>query len=132
MAQIAVQAQMYSQTCCNCGIEFAVPSDFDKRRREDHKSFYCPWGHSQSYTGDSTEQKLRRELAEAQRQRDEAQRRIEFEKNDAIAARRVATTAKNKLKRIEHRVNCGVCPHCQRTFKQLAAHMKSKHGEKTK
>ena len=118
--QIAVQQQMYSQTCCNCGIEFAVPKDFNDRRRQDHKSFYCPWGHAQSYTGQSEAEKLRAQLAEATR-------RAEMEANTRRSAEADAKRAKTRLKKLTHRVNCGVCPHCQRTFKQLAEHMKTKH-----
>lgn len=35
--------------CASCGVEFCVPRDFDKKRRQDGKTFHCPNGHSLSY-----------------------------------------------------------------------------------
>ena len=35
--------------CCDCGIVFQVPADFDENRVEDGREFYCPNGHEQSY-----------------------------------------------------------------------------------
>lgn len=98
--QIAIQDTLYSLNCCNCGMTFAVPNDFNNRRLADHGRFYCPAGHGQSYTGKTEEQKLRDRLVAAERERDEARRRTEFERNGAITARREATKAKNKLKAV--------------------------------
>lgn len=36
--------------CCECGIIFQVPEDFDQAREDDGREFYCPNGHSQHYT----------------------------------------------------------------------------------
>lgn len=51
------------EECCNCGMPFAVTTDFKNRRLKDHKSFYCPMGHGQHYTGETEEQNLRRQLS---------------------------------------------------------------------
>ena len=40
--------------CPNCGLTFAITKDFDNRRRDDHRTFYCPMGHSMSYNGPSS------------------------------------------------------------------------------
>jgi hypothetical protein len=39
------------ETCIheNCGVHFAVPKQFQDKRRKDHKTFYCPNGHPQYY-----------------------------------------------------------------------------------
>lgn len=106
--------------CAACSMEFAIPSDFMERRRQDHKEFYCPSGHINIYKGETEKERLQRELIVAQRRAEmEATGRREAERQ----AKR-ATTAKRKLM---ERVNCGVCPHCQRTVSQLAAHIKTKH-----
>ena len=43
--------------CCNCGIKFQVPEEWDENRREDGRWFYCPNGHKQKYT-DCTDDKI--------------------------------------------------------------------------
>ena len=44
--------------CASCGIPFWIDTDFDSRLRDDKRSFYCPKGHSQSYTGESLKHKI--------------------------------------------------------------------------
>lgn len=110
-------------------MEFGVPVDFENRRRQDHETFYCPAGHSLSFLEKNETETLREALAHKDRLLAEEQRRREFERNGRLAAEREKTRAKNRLKKFTHRVHCGVCPHCQRTFKQLAAHMASKHPD---
>ncbi len=43
--------------CCNCGIIFQVPEEFDENRQEDGQMFYCPNGHEQNYR-DTCEEEL--------------------------------------------------------------------------
>lgn len=44
---------LYSQTeglaCSDCGIYFSIPKQYEVKRREDHKTFYCPNGHGQYF-----------------------------------------------------------------------------------
>lgn len=72
----------------------------------------------------------------ALRQRDQANRDAEQQRksrewaeSQARGANIAAGKAKAARRRLEHRVNCGVCPHCRRTVKQMAAHIKSKHPD---
>ncbi len=53
-----------TESCYKCGIVFAMPADFVRKRRDDNQTFYCPSGHGQIY---STNQltKLRHELEDA-------------------------------------------------------------------
>lgn len=48
--------KMELQTCCVCGVPFAMPADLTTQRRDDGKSFHCPNGHSQSYTNNLQKQ----------------------------------------------------------------------------
>jgi len=122
-------------TCCRCGTGFAMEADLHARRKQDHRDFYCPNGHKQYFTGPSSEQKkiadLERQLQQATENARRAQQSREWAESRAKGANIQAGKAKAALKRLEHRIDCGVCPHCSRTFKQLAAHMKSKHPERT-
>lgn len=58
---------------CDCGITWAFPVNFGKRRREDHKSFYCPNGCTRYYPKESTEDKLKRQLENTKGQLKNAQ-----------------------------------------------------------
>lgn len=120
-ACLQFQASLVSETCIECGIEFAIPSGYRRQRLEDHRGFHCPNGHSQFFAGETEAQKLQKQL-------DIEKRKLEFERNQRATLEAQLSAAVKKTKRLTHRVECGVCPHCQRTFKQLAAHMKSKHS----
>lgn len=115
--------------CANCGITFGITSSFEQRRREDHKGFYCPNGHSNVYKGESETEKLRRRLDFA---RDNAARiaaERDQAKQDAKVQKGRATRFLNDRDRERKRAAAGVCPCCNRTFKQLARHMASQHPE---
>lgn len=129
MAQVDIALKLYTQTCCNCGIHFGVPDDFDDRRRSDHQTFYCPSGHAQSYVGKTEAEKLKQELATRTAALVEAERRLQAETNMRRSAQQQEKTAKTKLRKTLHRVEHGVCPQCHQTFSQLAAHMKNQHGK---
>lgn len=49
---------------CPCGISWAAPKSFFDKRREDHKTFYCPNGCPRHYPQESKEEKLKRQLRE--------------------------------------------------------------------
>lgn len=116
------------ETCCNCSMQFAMTADFQQARRRDGKSFYCPQGHPQHYT-EPTEAKLRKQLAEAERQREwhktqAANERAARERTEhQVRAQKAAKT------RLKNRIKHGVCPCCTRTFQNLADHMKTQHPE---
>lgn len=116
--------------CASCGIVFGVPADFIERRRKDNAEFRCPAGHVNVYRENAFD-KLKKE-------NDRLRSQVEHERNSREVAARLHKTAltgerikrgkaEAKAARIETRVNAGVCPHCQRTFQQLARHMQSKH-----
>ena len=60
------EIELFVEDCIHCGIHFAVPSDFLERRRKDHKTFYCPNGHSMYFSGKNKEEILTRKLEEAE------------------------------------------------------------------
>jgi len=115
------------QDCCVCGITFGVPADFDRRRLDDHKSFYCPAGHAQSYTGKTEAQKLREQLARTQQQRDNAYSSNTSLRDQLGATERSLRGHKAAKTRIKNRIAAGVCPCCNRRFENLARHMSGQH-----
>lgn len=119
--------------CYSCRIEFCITTDLFTKRYNDHRDFWCPNGHPQSYYGETDEQRrikqLERDVAAAKSAQERAESSRKWAETRAKGANIAAGKAKAAKRRLEHRVECGVCPHCQRTFKQLAAHMKTKHGK---
>lgn len=68
-------------------------------------------------------------MASAERSKQWAEEsRDSWRKSSETNARRLSAQ-RGVTTRIKNRVKHGVCPCCQRTFRQLAAHMKSKHPD---
>lgn len=111
-----------TEECCSCGIPFAMTEDFHRRRLADRKTFYCPSGHGQVYSGKSEEQKLKEQLARSRREADAAFDRAMNAENQRDAVVKSYT-------RIRERVKNGVCPCCDRHFQNLWQHMKNQHPE---
>ena len=65
--QFVGTTQLVVEECCNCFALFAMPVEFKAKRLIDHKSFYCPAGHKQYYTGKSAEEKLRARLTNTEK-----------------------------------------------------------------
>jgi DNA repair exonuclease SbcCD ATPase subunit len=119
---IAQAIEFRTETCCNCGVLFAMTEDFYKARQREKEagSFYCPNGHAQHYVGKSDEQKAK-EAAAARR---EAELAMQAERDQRLAAER-------ELRRHRQRAKGGACPVCNRTFVQVARHIKTQHPDFT-
>lgn len=117
--------------CCgHCSIVWGMPAPFVEARRHDHASFRCPNGHVWSYSGDNAEEKLRKQLAEATRQRELARDRAASERAARDQAEASLRATKGHVTRLKNRAAAGVCPAgCKRHFTDLERHMASKHPE---
>ena len=105
---------------------FGLESSMLRARRTDGKTFHCPMGCSIGY-GDHENARLKRELEAKERvlQAERAENaRVRYFRDHY---KRSAQTYRGHLTKVRKRVGNGVCPCCGRTFKQLAAHMKSQH-----
>ena len=107
--------------CASCGISFGLTADFIQRRQEDHSDFKCPMGHLNIYLAKTEEEKLRDLLKLEKESKERAYAR------EAEALKRLSVT-KGALTRTKNRIKNGVCPCCNRTFQNLALHMKTKHA----
>jgi uncharacterized Zn finger protein (UPF0148 family) len=114
-------------SCYTCGVRFGINKDlYNRVVTKAEGTVWCPacgketcWRESEaSKRIKDLEQKLKWEMENAQRQA--ASRRI-------AEASLIAT--KGVVTKLQKRASNGVCPCCNRTFKQLAAHMKTKHPE---
>jgi len=134
MTQLAIADALITLHCAECSMLFGASDDFIRRRREDGQQFYCPQGHSNVYH-DTELKRLQRENERLQIEltREKQRRQLECQTHASeIRGERIKRgKAEARLKRTETRVHAGVCPHCNRTFKQLAAHMRTKHPDLT-
>jgi hypothetical protein len=135
---VAFTVELEVEHCSQCGIAFAVPADFQRRRLRLRDTFFCPAGHALHYLGEPEETTLRRErdrLKQALAQKDdeinEARAGWREAADTALAERRRANGYKGHATRITKRAKAGVCPCCNRTFAALAAHMKTEHPDFT-
>ncbi len=109
------------QDCCKCGVEFGVPGGYTHHRQRDKKSFYCPNGHSMSYT-ESEADRLRRE-------RDRLQQRLAQRDDEIVAEQKRTAAYKGQVTRLKKRSKAGMCPCCSRSFVNLQRHMATKHPD---
>jgi len=122
MSSFAINTTYTVIDCYKCGAQFAVPTEVDDALRQSGRIFYCPNGHDQHYT-DSLQARLKKE-------RDAHARtiaRLDQTRADRDAIERSRRATKGQLTRVKKRVAHGVCPCCNRTFPNLAAHMQEKH-----
>lgn len=52
--------ELNTLNCPSCGLAFGFPKEVEKLWRESHKQFFCPNGHSMSWTGESPSEKEHR------------------------------------------------------------------------
>lgn len=122
MAQFSNNEWFEVLRCRNCGMAFAMTTEFQRRRSNDHKEFYCPAGHSQYYTGLTEAQKLKDQLERECQQRKAAEARASMAAHERDRIAKAHSTMRQRV------VN-GVCPCCNRTFQNLLNHMRTEHAE---
>lgn len=128
-----VTYKLFALTCYLCGVLFGIEGGYDERRRKDHKSFFCPNGHSQAYVGPSQAERERdAAVAERDAARALAERESRRRRNAEITAeheRRSAAAHKGWATRIRNRIKNGVCPCCNRSFANVRRHIETKHPD---
>lgn len=112
-----------------CGVQYALSKEFRDERVKDHGTFYCPNGHRRHYAGRNEAEELQRKLDEqGERFERERQSHQRTERSRKLLARQRAA-AKGQVTKIKNRLANGICPCCNRTFKNVARHMQSKHPD---
>ena len=115
--------------CITCGTPIWGDSDLRERRRESHNSFYCVNGHSQAWSGENRAEKAEKELSRARQQLAQAQDEKRDAERQAETEATMRRTADAAVKRLRKRASAGTCPCCNRTFGNMATHMKRQHPE---
>lgn len=111
--------------CGTCGVFHTIPeTKYDSCLREG--GFWtCPNGHSRGWK----EGEEKTEINQLRRERDRLKQdaaRLEDERREAVERMENAQRAVKKMKK---RAAAGTCPCCQRTFSNMATHMKRQHPE---
>lgn len=127
MAVFDVVTKLGTEVCVNCGMTFAMPLDFQNRRRDDHASFCCPMGHSQHYAGKSETEKLRDELTRERARLDQEKALTESLSRSLTFTERQVSARKAVATKLRKRIAAGKCPCCHAQFKDLKTHMKAQH-----
>jgi hypothetical protein len=119
------------EECCNCGVAFAMPASLQQRLRDRGGDFFCPNGHSQHYC-EPTVEALKKKLVAKQAEMDQLSAKAAEEKRRADA---ISVSLNNEVvahSKTKKRIAGGACPCCNRWFKNVCGHMKSKHPDFSK
>jgi hypothetical protein len=109
--------------CQTCGVWHAIPKAMHDNCVEEGGFWHCPNGHQRGY------REGRKEREAVRLERDRLKQRVS-ELNDTIALERASKeAAAKKVKQLQKRAKAGVCPCCNRSFANMAAHMKTCHSD---
>lgn len=118
-------------SCSECGAAFGVEASFERARREDHSTFYCPNGHRQHFPHQTEKERriaeLEREAKSLKSSRDFWSEQSRSARQDAEHERRRVNGYRGVVARTKRRIAVGRCVCCSRQFKDLERHMKSQH-----
>lgn len=121
--------QLEDYLCCYQGCDAIVylPSGTVEKMRRTHEWWYCYRGHSQRFSSESREEKLKKELAAMTKYRDNGKQLLRWKEEELQMEKRSKAAIKGQVTKIKKRVKNGVCPCCNRSFEDLRDHMSTKH-----
>lgn len=114
--------------CCSCFTHFGMDSNMNQQRLNDGKAFYCPNGHKQWYS-ESEVDKLKKANQRLKSDNAWYSGRAGRLEKDLEDTKRSRAAIKGQLTKTRKRIVNGVCPCCNRTFGDLAAHITVKHPD---
>jgi hypothetical protein len=128
-----ITTKFTAMDCPTCGVIFAVTTEFEGRRRKQRDGFYCPKGHSMSFSGPSASEReaarLKKELDRTQAILNSTNQALLVERETLATTRRSRAAIKGHLTRL---INKGVCPFCRRNFPAVRLHIEGEHPEQGK
>jgi len=107
--------------CKTCGVLATCPEVVYDQHRAEGGFHFCPNGHSWGWSKENCERE------ELRRERDRLKQQVAARDDEVARQIAMRKQIEGKLGRVTKRINHGVCPCCNRTFGNLARHMKSKH-----
>jgi len=129
---MAIEHIFESSTCWKCKEPMRFVEGRIEHARKSGTALHCPFGNANYWNiGKSDSEKLKEQLEAERRERQRAEQRVAEYADEAKRERNRANGYKGHATRITKRAKAGVCPCCNRTFKQLAAHMATQHPQFT-
>jgi hypothetical protein len=116
--------------CGTCAVWHTIPEIVYNSCRREGGFWHCPNGHSRGWVKGADEielENMRRERDRLKQQMAQKSDEAEEMRRRAVAAAIEASDAKTKVRRLTKRAAAGTCPCCQRTFSNMAQHMKRQH-----
>ncbi len=122
-----VSVELEAKSCPSCGLVYGVPKDWMAAKSRQHDRgedvrWFCPNGHETVFAREAESVVLKRERDQLKQDNARMEEAVQV-------ALRQAQEAKRVLKVQTRRTVAGVCPCCNRTFRQLATHMRHMHPE---
>lgn len=115
--------------CPFCHAVFGIADAACVRYRASGKSFHCPYCQGSMSYGESALDRERKAREAAERDANLQRIRADTAARLRVAAEHSTRATKGHLTRLKKRVAAGVCPCCNRTFKDLSRHMAGQHPE---
>ncbi len=119
---LEVNTELTTIDCGVCGGTYAINERYRLQKYQHAGTWHCPYCQTSWGYGETEISRLKLQL--------ESQKKLtEWAKQEAKHAESRRRAAAGQLTKIKRRVGNGVCPCCNRTFKDLALHMKDKHPD---
>ena len=115
--------------CPSCKAIFGLTEQALERFRGNGKCFYCPYCQAEQGFFDSREEQLRKQLAREKERHEMTTRSLGHSRRLADRMERSRNALKGVVTKTKNRIKNGVCPCCNRHFKNLERHMKGQHPE---
>jgi hypothetical protein len=126
--RLSYSTDLVVEICCACWVPFGIARSLQRHLMDNPgTSFWCPAGHSQHYTGETEEKKLRRKLDAAERRAQAAEGAAARQRDRAQTAERQAAAYKGQAAKLRKRIGRGTCPCCHRYFANVDRHMEGQH-----
>lgn len=124
MARFGGQEHVEMQ-CGTCGVWHAFPMTRYNAARREGGFWTCPNGHSRGWKKGEEQE----EINKIRRERDRLLQQS-AQKDDEISQReREISSQKRIVNKLKKRASAGTCPCCQRTFSNMAIHMRNQHPD---
>lgn len=119
--------QLTQIVCGECGGTYAISEQYRKQKHEEGGYWKCPYCECSWGYGESEVKRLEKQLIRQKHLVEQAETDARWERQQKERAEHSAASYKGHLSRTKKRVRHGVCPCCNRQFKNLERHMDCKH-----
>jgi len=122
----SVNETFHVVSCYTCGVNFGINGEVYTRAVENKEgSVYCPvCSKGMHWTGKTEVENVRERM---QRKIDTTKRHNRYLEEKVDRTEKSLRATKGVVTKIKKRVGNGICPCCNRSFKNLHRHMESKH-----